>query len=681
MMNSVYEKLKDRYVSDRDDLLQDFYKPSFYISKTYKRMSGYFSSNLIKVITNELSSTSTFENIKIKIICSPELSNIDKLNIAKGYNIKNIIEENINMSIDNINNDMLPFISRLIVEGVIDFRFVTNRSGEGIFHSKEGIFIDYFGNRIAFTGSNNETLAAVKSNFEVTNVYKERYFRNLIDEIEKTFDDIWEGETESLVQIPITDKIFSKFNENLSFDFEKKNDNNINVSEKIELYPYQKEAIHQWENNDFNGLLEMATGTGKTITALAAYEYLSNKVSDILTVIVVPQIDLVNQWSEELKNFSANSINCSSSEKNWKNTLITEMNALKEGRKRRLFVIVTTETFKSKFFQNTLIKYKAKRNLIIADEVHSFGSVQTVNLYNTLEGIFDYKLGISATPFRKKEEESEKLVNFFNGIIYRYSLNDAIKNGYLNEYEYYPIILTFTHKELTQYREDLLNEFVEKNKISIDKIERLTSTIANASTTKINKLIEVVKEHGINNSKIVYCSPGNYNDGVNIQNEKHIHAVKKALANIENCKLRVINSGVSGEERSIILDYFKKGELNTLLAIKCLDQGVNIKNVTHAYILSSTDSLTEFVQRRGRILRTSPNKPVSKIYDFIILPQNYEDITFNPTIEDAYLVDRELRRMEEYNYASNNKEENLVKIEKIKEVYNDVLEEYYDSRR
>ena len=108
---------------------------------------------------------------------------------------------------------------------------------------------------------------------------------------------------------------------------------------------------------------------------------------------------------------------------------------------------------------------------------------------------------------------------------------------------------------------------------------------------------------------------------------------------------------------------------------------MNLKSVTHAYILSSTDSLTEFIQRRGRILRIEKNKPVSKIYDLVMLPQDISSTNFYPSIEDAYLVSREMRRMIEYNKSSNNKIDNEIIIEEIQNKYYEVLEEYNAKAR
>lgn len=686
-MSSIYASLKERYLSYEDDLINDFYKPVMYTSKYYKRMAGYFSANLIEVLYEELKETNTFDNINIKLICSPQLSNEDKENISRGYAYKDIIEKRILREIDelSLDSESLPLITKLIIDGTIDIHFVISRSGNGIFHAKEGIFEDYNGNKLAFTGSNNETFSAVKHNFETTTVFYGKRHNTIINDIESLFDDIWNDENNNLYQINLTSEIKEKINE-IDSKVKAKNidtsqEDSLSLLDKIELFPYQKEALKQWELSDYNGLFEMATGTGKTITALACLEYLKNSSPNLLTIIVVPQIDLVTQWSEEINDFGGETINCNSESKGWQNKLKSNLNNLKWGRKKEAIVITTIETFKSTYFQKTLKNYAIKNSFLIVDEVHSFGAKQISEKYEDINGIFPYRLGVSATPFRKQDDESEKLINFFNKIVFKYTLEDAIKNGYLNEYEYYPIVLSFSQEELSQYRENFASKDLENiGSTELREIERLTSSIANASTAKINKLIHLLKAHNISNPKIVYCSPGLYNDGINVMDQRHIDFVQRTLGEI-GCKLRVVKSGVSAVEREEILKQFKLKELDTLLAIKCLDQGVNLKSVTHAYILSSTDSLTEFIQRRGRILRIDENKPISKIYDLVMLPQDISANNFYPSVEDAYLVDRELRRMKEYNYASNNNSENEIIISNIEELYTDILEEYYAKTR
>lgn len=673
-----YESYKNRYVSFKDDLIEQFYKPIILDSKEYKRMSGYFSSSIIDSVYEEICRANIKKNYKIRLICSPRLSPEDHVAISEGYELKKIIEKSIVTVIETLENETLPFITNLIALDIIDIKFVTTTSGDGIFHAKEGVFTDEYGKKIGFIGSNNETSAAVKKNFETAMVFKGNEDLESILEMENTFEQIWNNEIEELEQCDITPAItnaFERVKENILEQKAKKNNRRIQIKNKFNLYDYQNKAICSWENNNYIGLLEMATGTGKTITAIACQERLQKKISEIVTFIVAPQIDLVEQWYEELYNLNIKSLKCTSAESNYKELLKLRLSQ-HSSFENPIIVITTSNTFSSDDFQNILKLHLRNEALLICDEVHSFGAEKMRNLYKKHEENFSYRLGVSATPYRKSENESKELINFFNEVIFQYTLKDAIENNFLNQYKYIPIILSFDKNELKTYRDSVtetLNE-MKTNKEILKEVERLTTTIANANTGKVEELKKLINGDNVKKPKIVYCSPGNYNDGSNVHGTRHIDFVAKELG-IHGCRLRKIYSEIPSNERREILEQFKKHDIDTLLAIKCLDQGVNLKEVTHAYILSSTDSLTEFIQRRGRILRKSENKPISYIYDLIMLPESIDDIYFNPVIEDAYLVDRELRRMKEYNYASENQESNQKLINDIEEAYMHVLEE------
>lgn len=678
-------KLKISYVTLETDVVEEFYKPAISNSKEYKRISGYFSSNFLKNLSEEIDMANIKNNIKIKILCSPQMSEKDIEDIRLGYSIRNKMTEKIIDTINTFSNDdeVLPLLTKLIIQKIIDIRFVLVRNGEGIFHDKKGIFIDKDENRIAFKGSNNETFAAISKNYESFVTFTSWETQRYVEVIEKEFENVWLRKNKHLevlsVNKIIEDTLKDKYN---SFTHKEKDLNNnyyskIDTSLKYELYGYQKDAINSWKENEYHGLLEMATGTGKTITALSCYQEMTTLFKKMVTVITVPQKDLSYQWQEDIISAGTEAIICSSDNSIWEkqvNIKLRKLNNMEDG---YLTIITVTDTFIMERFQDLINKYKDIPKFLISDEVHGFGSNSARRLYSSLENSFPYRLGISATPFRKNKKESEKLINFFGGIVYSYNLKDAIANGYLNKYEYIPHILYFNDDELIQYRNGVkknLEKIKKNDAIAIKEIEILTSRIANSSTAKVAKLVELMNSKKNVPQSIIYCSPGDYNDGTNQYDERHIDYVSKLLSE-ENkqIKLRKIRSGVSGEDRQKIVKEFKNSELNTLLAIKCLDQGINLPNVTDAYILSSTDSPTEFIQRRGRILRISKNKPVSKIYDLVMLPQKLENPNFMPDESDLFLISRELRRMKEYNSVSENFNENLEVIEYIENKYSSIL--------
>lgn len=676
-----FEFAKLRYVSFENDLIEDFYKPAIKNSVLYKRMAGYFSSSFIDELYDEIKFAKNKNDFKMEIICSPELSEQDKDSIKKGYEHKSIIEKNISNVLENSleTPEKLNELTKLIIDGVIDFKFAVTSQGNGIFHAKEGLFYTEDGERIGFTGSNNETVSALKYNFETTNIFKEDNSNQVLEHMENTFNKLWNNQNENVFVIGISEVLLDNINELYKKTIQDRRAKKpIKISEKFSLYDYQNEAVRRWTENNYKGLLEMATGTGKTITALACQEKLRDTKDVLATFIVVPQLDLLSQWNEEIIDLNFKTVCCSSKHKDWEShlkILLRNEKSLKD-----VIIITTVQTFISNKMQMIISNYLNNEAFLIADEVHGFGAEKTRGYFDVIKERFNYLLGVSATPFRKSEEETTEVFELFDEIIFSYTLEDAINNGYLNKYYYHPIIVPFSDTELHEYRLGIQKSSDKNHYIPLDVVENITSTIINSSTGKIQVLIDLIKETGIENPKIIYASPGNFNDSKVSYDEKHIDYVTRRIGTL-GCNARKVNGLVPIQERDDILNQFREKKLDTLVAVKVLDQGVNLKSVTHAFILSSTDSKTEFIQRRGRILRIEEGKPASKIYDIVMLPHDIKDYFNTPTFEDAYVVDRELRRMKEYNIAAVNSKDNDRTIEQIHEFYEEVLKEYEERKK
>lgn len=682
-------KWKTIYTSTEDNLLEDFYKPAIEFAISYKRLAGYFSATFLEVLSKEIKSSSYHNNNKISIVCSPQLSEEDLQNIKLGYDIKNTFEKNVHEVIQSFSSEKadetLPIISELIALGILNVKFAIPKNDQGMFHAKTGVFTDANQNKIGFSGSNNETYYAVNLNYEsfvVLNSWEnERYTKDL----ENKFDDIWDGLNTSLLIKDVTDIIKTEVKKRIFDDVDSKvNLQKISIKSKYNLRDYQLTAIQKWKNNNFQGIFEMATGTGKTVTALGAIGELSDNLEKLATVIVVPQKDLVLQWQKDIVASGSEVLLCYSDNPKWPDWLISRLNGLKFRDQGFLTLIVTNDTFASTKFQNIVSRYSEINFLLVSDEVHSFGSEQIRKLFPKLNSLFQYRLGLSATPFRRDKSETKKLIHFFNETVYSYSLKEAINNGVLNTYNYHPTIMYYEEELLEQYRYVYYKnrvDFLNNNINAINELDTITTSIANASKAKIQKVFDNISKRDDDFRIIVYCAPGKYNDFLAEHDEKHIEFVAKLLGGIEGLKLRIIRSQVPTYERKEILDYFIAGKLNALVAIKCLDQGIDLPNVNDAYIMSSVDSETEFIQRRGRILRTYQGKPTSNIYDYILLPRNIDDPNFSPDESDAYLVHRELKRMKSYMNGSSNEYSTQLLIDKITNAYYDILEDYYEQTR
>ena len=435
---------------------------------------------------------------------------------------------------------------------------------------------------------------------------------------------------------------------------------------------YQEEAIDSWANKGYNGIFDMATGTGKTYTGLGALvELYKHCNSDLAVVICCPFIHLVEQWVEDLIKFNIEPIvgYGSSTQKNWKDKLqkAVQYHNYKIKGKEFFCFITTNATFYSEFVQNELKKLN-HNSLLMVDEAHYFGAEF---IRKNLPQNFEYRLALSATIDRHGDEEGTKvLYEYFGEKCIEYTLEMAIDAGMLTKYYYYPIIINLTPEELSLYKE--LTKKIAKFIVGSDKkhipeaakpfLLKRAKLIAGAEN-KLLALKEAIEPYKNKKHLLVYCGATTL-DSQNADNDslKQIQVVCKMLGNDLNMKVAKFTAEEDMKQRQNIKNLFSKGDmLQVLVAIKCLDEGFNIPEIRTAFILASTTNPKEYIQRRGRVLRLAEGKKYAEIYDFITLPRPLEE-TYNLTAaEQKYeqgLVKREFERMKEFNRMAINCVEN-----------------------
>jgi len=703
-------ELRKSYNSNENNLVDDFYIRCLNNSIEYKRAVGYFTSNSLAIAAKGLFAFLE-NNGRMKLIASPILSKEDIKAIKKGYeNRGEIIEKNLIKEIDNISNDVVSkryeFLAWLISKEILDIKLAVlsgKNHYEGIYHEKLGIFSDPKDNIVAFTGSPNETMGGMYSNYESIDVFKSwiQYENERAIEKNNYFNKLWNNNIENLDIIEFPEIAKSILAENYKTDHKPmydpesnyskeqirefilsediKRNREFSIPEYIELRDYQKKAIKKWFKNDGKGILRMATGTGKTITALGA----AKKTSDVLEgkifiVIVCPYTHLVDQWKGEMKKFNLNPILAYSNKSKWLNKLNSEIISLKRGAKNILALITTTRTFINEDMQASINKLKRYNNLLIADEVHYLGAPKTKE--SLPENYFDYKLGLSATPYRWRDDEgTQELFNYFGGgVIFNYDLDKAIKNGYLTKYYYYPIITELNEEESEEYL-NLSNKigklFAMKSQDKDDfdytstplkklLIER--ARIVNSAKNKLDKLKNIVRNNYPSKHNLFYCGDGK------VDGEKQIDKVVKVLGRDIGMKVHKFTAQEDNIERKKLLKKFDSKKIEGLVAIRCLDEGVDVPATKNAYILASSTNPREFIQRRGRILRPHDSKHSACIYDFLVIPGESvmhlsNDETFNT---ERKLVKRELKRVSHFAESAENGPEALRELSTIKNYYN-----------
>lgn len=711
--------IKKEYRSLIDNIVKDFYCPVLGQSVLYKRAVGFFSSTALADISKGLSKL-VDNGGKIELVASPHISNEDWAAIKAGYKSREeIIRSSILTELHEPKNQFeekrLNMLAHLIATEKLDIKIAfIEKNNVGIFHEKMGLMYDSEGNSIAFTGSMNESDMAFSHNYESIDVFCSwTYDSERVSTKEAAFNSVWNN-TEPGVEIvdcpEVKEEIIKKYIRPEQNDYKKVDEEEIaeidefNYNEElrknerfgavvpnwVKFHKYQEEAIDEWEKKRFRGIFDMATGTGKTFTGLGAISRLSEVLSDKLAVvIVVPYQHLVEQWVEDIVKFNMNPIIgfSSSSQKDWKKRLEDAIRDQKLKVKRRDFFcfICTNLTFSSEFVQKQVGKIRGDA-LLVVDEAHNFGAE---NLSQYMTETFNYRLALSATLDRHGDPEgTQKLLDYFGERCITYTLDRAIEEKKLTPYKYYPIIVTLTEDELRKYGE-LSFEIAKcmihgkdgKKKLS-ERGKRLAlkrARIVAGAENKLATLREEIQPYIEDKHILVYCgattlfnSTTEFSE-IDDEDIRQIDAVTHILGNELNMKVSQFTSNEDIHEREVLKEQFSDGEnLQALIAIKCLDEGVNIPEIKTAFILASTTNPKEYIQRRGRVLRIAPGKDYAEIYDFITLPREIDEVSAMPVEQmnrELTLVKNELARAEEFSRIALNAMEADKILSEIKSAY------------
>lgn len=635
------------YKSVGEDSFSEIINPLLSCSKIYKRSVGFFSSSALNFIGDGIL-TMAKNGGHIYLATSPKLSEDDIFAIQQGYDARDIVKNQFIKEVKNtlldLSDDNAKILYLLIKEEIVDIKIVLKQGG--MYHDKLAILEDFSGNTIACVGSNNESANGYNSNYEKIRVYKSwlDYDGRIHDETSE-FNSIWNNENEELQVYDFMEAFKSELIEKVEHTgvySRKKN--------KYKMRPYQEEAKTNWNNNNHTGFFVMATGTGKTITSLYTIKDLVTE-EKVFTVIAVPYKHLVSQWAEDAKEFFPDAhIVCVHGEIKDAETKIYASYLSSKSSYKPLIIITTIKSFFLKKYVNLYDKIEYKK-LLIVDEAHNFYN----SLSDELSAKYVYKLGLSATPvFGTDEEKTKILLNWFGGKVIDFPIEKAI-GKYLVNYEYHPIFVYATEEDETKfakYTQMMLSAFdsksgkiIDEEKFTIGYRGRLKAiSMAEEKLENISKIFNEIEDK---DHTIIYCSDGKVNT-----EQEEIRHLEHVLSLINNSILplgpSVKASKFTATEdintRLQLIDNFNKGKINYLVAIRCLDEGINIPSIKSALILSSNDNYREFVQRRGRILRlytdpdTHQEKQKSDIYDVIVLPST----------ENKSFIEIELRRFYEY---------------------------------
>lgn len=444
----------------------------------------------------------------------------------------------------------------------------------------------------------------------------------------------------------------------------------FSVPSWVETREYQDEAIRSWLAASGQGILNMATGTGKTVTALSAAVQLSERLDDELALIIaVPYQHLVDQWAEEVRQFGGQPVKAYQSRAEWQPRLEREMVEFNMDVRSTLIVVTTHTTLASDPFKESLKRIQKARQMIIADEVHHLGAdhLQT----GLPEGV-PLRLGLSATPERWYDDEgTAALFEYFgDGVIFEYGLAEAISNNHLCEYYYVPHVVELTPEEADAYLTlsktigrlansvsgDIGDADIQENQSLKQALFRRARLVGTAER-KLPVLADLLEREDDIHHTLVYCGDGSVEDDLTGKTKRQVDATVDLLRTELEVNAHRFTARENQSERENLLQRFEVGALQALVAIRCLDEGVDVPATRTAYMLASSSNPRQFVQRRGRILRKHAEKEYAVIHDFIVAPpfkrhpSLLDDDIFNT---ERRLVEKELERVNTFAEAARN---------------------------
>ena len=618
--------IKDEYRSSDCLIIQDFYNPCLEQSITYKRAVGFFSSTSMAIAAKGLTALIQAGG-KMQLIASPKLSDedIEAINLGIRQREEIIIKattKELKQEFNRVVKYRLSCLSWLLSKNLLDIKLAIpkNVKAKGIYHEKLGIFLDSERNFVTFAGSGNESSTAFIGNFECIDVFcswdsrvEQRALRKW-----NNFEKLWNNQTNNLdvIEFPEAAKQFLlnfcpdeqpeyelfSINEDISEPqllSEKKyrkyqvNDNIISLEE--DRWQHQTKAKQAFLKYRY-GILEMATGTGKTRTAISILQHLVESQEVNTVVISTIGTDLLNQWIEQI-NEVASSLNPQF-------RVLKHYDKFHQKDEYELDPKYTILVISSKSLRNVLrtLTYTIRKNLlIIYDEVHSFGSPQMVEDLTGLSDGISYRLGLSATPEREYDLEGTKfLEEHIGSVIYQFGLEEAIRRGILCEFDYYPIEYEPSDEDKSKIQSLYKSQAAKKkvgNPMSKTDFWNALAKVYKVSTAKLPYFEQfIVNNLGILDKCIIFVEEMQYGNEVIAIIHKYIHN---------------FHTYYSQENQQKLLD-FADGKISCLITCDKLSQGIDIQSLQTVILFSSDKAKLKTIQRIGRCLRKDSSNPNKK---------------------------------------------------------------------
>ena len=683
--------IKPSYESGIGDIVQDFYEPVLTEAVLYDRISGFFTSTSLAVAARGMCNFIKNGGI-MRIITSPILSS-DDIEIIEQLieNKDEVRSKELGLDLDALEDvfisDHVKAFGWLLSAGKIDIRLAILLGDDnkpitkdkilsaGLFHQKIGILTDIEGNHISFSGSINETASAWTKNDEEFKVFKEwDESSSYYYEDRERFNNLWEGKKRNVVIVDLPHAVKNELIEySKDFDVEsisakqyverKRKQTSPFELDGISLFYYQKDALDKWKRSGFSMLFEMATGTGKTRTAIAGFTYIRHKHARTITVVACPQNALAKQWKEnEVARFNLNfdkEVIIDGTVSKWKTLLKDVCLENGAGFADHCIIYTTHDTASSDNFISILSNNVSQSTSLtfVGDEVHWLGAK---TLRKALLPIYKYRIGLSATPSRWFDDAGTRLLeNYFGDNHYEFSMKDALAEinpftgkHFLVDYMYLVSRISLNEEEGKSYSEltekiSKLYRMKDNDPEAAEAYDRLLQKRAEIIKNADNKyfvlssILDKMIEEGNLENLIIFVSPQQKSKVLEILENKGVihHQLTQEEGNMPKKEF----SGLT--ERQYIIKLFKDKKYQALVAIKCLDEGIDIPSACRGILMASSTNPREYVQRIGRIIRQDNDKNLAYLYDICV--ESSGVLSEDLQIIDAKIRANERKRLQE----------------------------------
>ena len=694
--------IKPSYETLEVDPVGDFYIPALRESCGYDRIAGFFSSSSLALAARGIAGLIS-NGGHMRLIVSPNLNAEDLQAIKESEEdpvkyIENSMMNELSGLEHGLEADHVRALGWMLAQGMLEMRIACvvdedEESTGALFHQKVGVLRDAEGNVLSFSGSVNETAAGWLYNAEEFKVFRgwvpgeDKYLATDI----KKFDEFWDGSRKHVKVYKPSEalraeliKLGEGFNvERVAVSRYKKEQRKKKVKEMIPLFFYQREAVDCWDDHGRRLLFEMATGTGKTRTAIACVNLVKETEDQVICIVAAPEVTLARQWEGEFDKLGVGfdervyADSSSGGKSKWMPAIERYVSRMSIGRCRTLLVMTTHDTACSCEFTALFDKVRPRvRICFVGDEVHGLGSRVR---RNALLERYDYRVGLSATPSRWYDEGGTQLLReYFGGDSYVFSIRDAQETinpltgeTFLTPYTYRIEFLALDSWEKEQYlaltdRIAKLSQSDDPDQNDLrDRLLMKRADITKNAAAKIPLFRKLVQSEGMDKT-LVFVSPQQIDEVCSILAESRVSAHPFTMR--QGTKKSREFGGLS--EREHIIKCFKEGSYQTLVAISCLDEGIDIPSAEKGILLSSSTNPREYIQRVGRVIRRFPGKRRAEIVDFVVEPDLSQICDPETRRMEARLFAKELQRVKEMAGNAENSTDVLFQInERLEKLY------------